>query len=75
MPIPLLLNLLDDLTERIYKFKRKFRHFKRYLKNMELDKKIVSTEYYLEYKYVNDDILLFKCSCCNKRYQEKSMKT
>ena len=70
MPISLL-NFLDNLTERIYKIKHKFRHYKKYVKNMESNTKIVSTECYLEYKYVNDDILLYKCSFCDKKSSRK----
>ena len=70
-----MLNFLNDLIERIFEIKRKFRHFKRYLKNTDLDTRILGNECYLEYKYANDDKSLFKCSCYNKNYQEKSMKT
>ena len=63
-------NLVNDLSDGIHRIKCKFGHD---------DKEMIETcgskckycNCFLEYKNVKDDLIEYKCLCCNKNYQHK----
>ena len=62
-------NLVNNLSERIHKMKRKFGHDD---KNCETCGIIYEVcDCFLEYKNFKDDLIEYKCLCCNKNYQQK----
>ena len=62
-------NLADNLAEGIHKIKCKYRHDNN--KCEECGIKYKDCECYLQYTNIKDDLLVYKCSCCNKNYQKK----
>ena len=62
-------NLVNNLSERIHKMKCKFGHDD---KNCETCGIIYEVcDCFLEYKNFKDDLIEYKCLCCNKNYQQK----
>ena len=54
-------NLVNNLSERIHRIKSKFGHD---------DKKCETCGIKLEYTNFKDDLIEYKCLCCNKNYQQ-----
>ena len=65
----LLSNLVNNLTEGIYKTKRKYKHSDKKCEICGI--KCKGCECFLEYRNFIVDLMKFKCSCCNKKYQKK----
>ena len=64
-----LLDLVNNLSEVIHKINCKFRHDDKNIKLVEL---IISKcwDCFLEYKIFKDDLIEYKCLCCNKNCQQ-----
>ena len=63
------LNLVDNLTERIHKIKCKYEHDNKRCETCRIRKK--DCECCLDYGNVKDDLLIYKCSFCNRNYQKR----
>ena len=64
-----LLNIVNNFSEGILKIKSKYGHN---YKNCEFCK--IKYKYYdclLEYTSFKEDLIKYKCLCCNKNYQQK----
>ena len=62
-------NFVNNLSEGIHKIKFKYRHND---KKCEICR--VKCKYchcFLKYTNVKDDLIKYKCLCCNKNYQQK----
>ena len=62
-------NLVNNLAERVQKNKSKYEY-----DNKESEKcgfKYKNCECFLEYINFKDDLIEYKCLCCNKNYQKK----
>ena len=59
-------NLVNNLSERIHKIKCKYGHND---KKCETSYKLFDC--FLEYMNFKDDLIEYKCLCCNKNYQQK----
>ena len=59
-------NLVNNLSERIHKIKCKYGHND---KKCETSYKLFDC--FLEYTNFKDDLIEYKCLCCNKNYQQK----
>ena len=68
-----LLNLVNNLAEGIHKTFYRYGHDDKMRKTCEF--KYKDWECFLEYTNVKDDLIEYKCLCCNKNYQKKLMKT
>ena len=67
-----LLNLVNNLSGGIHRMKCKLRQDDKNVKHVELN--IVTVKYcdcFLEYIHFKDDLIEYKCLCCNKNYQHK----
>ena len=62
--VSLLSNLVNNLSEGIHKIKCKHRHDDC---GITLD----VCNCFLEYTNFKDDLIEYKCLCCNKNYQQK----
>ena len=62
-------NLLTSLSERIHKIKCKYGHEDKKFETCRT--KYEYCDCFLEYKKFKDDLIEYKCSCCNKNYQQK----
>ena len=64
-------NLVNYLSEGIHRVKCKYEHNKKNLKLVQLNVKLILL-CFLQYTNFNkDDLIEYKCSCCNKNYQHK----
>ena len=61
-------DLFNNLAEGIHKIKCKYRHDK---KLETCGVKYKDCENCREYTNVKDDLIIYKCLCCNKDYQKK----
>ena len=62
-------NLVDNIAQEIHKVKCKYGHDNK--KCEKFGVKYKDSECYLEYTKAKDDLLIYKCSCCNRSYQKK----
>ena len=62
-------NLVDKLSEVLHRIKCNFRHDGKDVKHVEIDRSIVTV--FFEYKNFKDNLIDYKCLCCNKNYQHK----
>ena len=62
-------NLVNNLAEGIYKIKRKYEHDDKKCKTCRI--KYKDWNCVLEYKNFKDDLIEYKCLCCNKNYKKK----
>ena len=68
-----LLNLVNNLAEGIHKIKCKYRH--EYKKYETCQIKYKDCDCFLECTNFKDDLIEYKCLCCNKNYKKRLMKT
>ena len=62
-------NLVNNLAEKIHRIKCKYEHdYERFETCGNKDK---NCECFLEYTNFKDDLIEYKCSCCNKTCQQK----
>ena len=64
----LIINLVKNLSEGIHKIKCKYRHDDKKRKTCGITYELCDC---LEYTNFKDDIIKYKCLCCNKNYQQK----
>ena len=62
-------NLVSNLSEGIYRIKCKFRHDAKKCETCGIKYKYCDC--FLEYANFKDDLVGYKCLCCNKNYQHK----
>ena len=62
-------NLANNLSEGIHKFKCKFGYDYEKCETSRI--KCKYCDCFLEYKNFKDDLIEYKCLCCNKNYQHK----
>ena len=62
-------NLVKNLSEEIQRIKCKFGHHDK--KCEALGIKCKDYHWYLEYTNFKDNLIQYKCLCCNQNYQEK----
>ena len=62
-------NLLNNLSEGIHRVKLKFGHDDRKCEACGIKYKYCHC--FLEYMNFKDDLVEYKCLCCNKNYQQK----
>ena len=60
-------SLINNLSERVDRVKCKIGHDDKNVKLVELNISIVS-DCFLEYINFKDDLIEYKCLCCNKKY-------
>ena len=64
-------NLVNNRSERIHKIKCKYgdddKKCELYIKTYRI---IAYCDYFLEYTNFKDDLIEYKCVCCNKNYQQ-----
>ena len=64
-------NFVNNCSERIHKIKCKYGHddkkYELYIKTYRI---IAYCDYFLEYTNFKDDLIEYKCVCCNKNYQQ-----
>ena len=65
----LLSNLVNNLPEGIHKIKCKHRHDDKKCEIFRIKYKYCDC--FLEYKNLKDNLIEYKCLCCNKNYQQK----
>ena len=66
--VSLLSNLFVNLADRIHKNKCKYQHDKKKLEAQGV--KYKDCECCLEWANVEEDLIEYKCLCCNKNYQK-----
>ena len=59
-------NLVNNLSEGIHRIKCKFRHNDKKCETSKIKYKYCNC--FLEYMNFKDDIIEYKCLCCNKSY-------
>ena len=59
-------DLVENFSEGILKIKCKYWH-----DNKKSEIKYKDCECYLEYTNVKDELLIYRCLCCNGNYQKK----
>ena len=59
-------DLVENFSEGIHKIKCKYWH-----DNKKSEIKYKDCECYLEYTNVKDELLIYRCLCCNGNYQKK----
>ena len=64
-----LTNLFNNLSEGVHKIKCKFEHDDERCETCGIRCKYCNC--FLEYTIFNDDLIEYKCFCCNKNYQHK----
>ena len=64
-----LTNLVNNLCEEIHKIKCKFRHDDRKHERCKIKYKYCNC--FLEYTNFKDNLIEYKCLCCNKNYQQE----
>ena len=62
-------NLVNNLFERIHKNKCKYRHNDKKCETYGVSYKVCDC--FLEYTNFKDNLIEYKCLCCNKNYQHK----
>ena len=62
-------NLANNLSEGIHRIKCKFEHSDKTCETCRIKYKYCN--YFLEYINFKDDLIEYKCLCCNKNYQHK----
>ena len=62
-------NLVNNLSERIYKIKCKYGHDDKKCEICRI--KYKCCDCFLEYPNFKDDLIEYKCLCCDKMYQQK----
>ena len=62
-------NLVNNLFEGIHKIKSKYGHDDNQCENCRIKYKYCDC--FLEYTNLKDDLIEYKCLCCNKNYQQK----
>ena len=62
-------NLVKNVSGRISRTKCKHRHDDKKCKTCEIRYK--NCDCFLEYTNFKDDLIEYKCLCCNKSYQQK----
>ena len=65
----LLSNLVNNLAEGIHKMKCKYEHNNKKCETFRIKYKYCVC--FLEYTSFKDDLIEYKCLCCNKNYQHK----
>ena len=65
----LLSNLVNNLSEGIHRIKCKFTHDDKKCETCRIKSKYCNC--FLEYTSFKDDLIEYKCLCCNKNYQHK----
>ena len=63
-------NLVNNLSERIHKIKYKYEHDDKKCESWGITYEVC--DWFLEYTNFKDDLIKYKCLCCNKNYQQKS---
>ena len=66
-------NLVNNLSEVIHSIKCKFGHDDKKCQTFGIKYKYCDC--FLEYKNFKNDLIEYKCLCCNKKYQQKFDKT
>ena len=61
--------LVNNLSEGIYKIKYKYRHNDRKCETCRIAYEVCNC--FFEYRDFKDDLVEYKCLCCNKNYQQK----
>ena len=59
-------NLVNDLSQGIHRIRWKFAHSDKKCETCEIKYKYC--DYFLEYIKFKDDLMEYKCLCCNKNY-------
>ena len=59
-------NLVNNLSEGLHRIKCKFRHNDKKCETSEIKYKYCDC--FLEYMNFKDDVIEYKCLCCNKSY-------
>ena len=62
-------NLIKNLSEGIHRIKCKYRHDDKKCETCRITYKYCDC--FLEYTNFKDDLIEYKCLCCNKNYQQK----
>ena len=62
-------NLVNNLSERIHKIKCKYEHDDKKCESWGITYEVC--DWFLEYTNFKDDLIKYKCLCCNKNYQQK----
>ena len=62
-------NLVKILSEGIHKIKCKYRHNDKKFETCGITHKVCNC--FFEYANFRDDLIEYKCLCCNKNYQQK----
>ena len=62
-------NLVNNLSEGIHRIKCKFTHDDKKCETCRIKSKYCNC--FLEYTSFKDDLIEYKCLCCNKNYQRK----
>ena len=56
-------NLVDNLAAGVHNIECKYGHFNKKCEKFQI--KYKDCDHYLEHANVKDDLLSYKCSCCN----------
>ena len=62
-------NLVNNLSEGVHKIKCKYGHNDKKCETCRIQYKYCDC--FLEYSNFNDDLIEYKCLCCNKNYKQK----
>ena len=62
-------NLVNNLSEGIHRIKYKYRHDDKICETCRIKYKYCDC--FLEYTNLKNDLIEYKCLCCNKNYQHK----
>ena len=62
-------NLVNNLSEGIHRIKSKFGHDNKKCETYRIKYKYCDC--FLEYTIFKDDLIEYKCLCCNTKYQHK----
>ena len=62
-------NLVNNFAEEIHKIKCKYEHNDKKCESCRFKHKY--RDCFLEYTNFKDDLIEYKCLCCNKNYQQK----
>ena len=62
-------NLINNLSEGIHKIKYTYRHDDKKCETCRIKYKYCDC--FLEYTSIKDDLVEYKCLCCNRNYQQK----
>ena len=65
-------NLANNLSDGIHRIKCKYRHDDKKCGTSGIKYKYCNS--FLEYTNFKDDLIEYKCLCCNKNYQKRLMK-